>query len=30
VRGLGPDGASVSTLADLVGVERVVRVELPE
>jgi release factor glutamine methyltransferase len=30
VRGLGPEGASVSTLADLAGVERVVRVELPE
>lgn len=29
VRALAPSGASVSTLADLAGIERVVRVELP-
>jgi release factor glutamine methyltransferase len=29
VRSLAPAGVSVSTLADLAGIERVVRVELP-
>jgi release factor glutamine methyltransferase len=30
VRSLAPSGASVSTLPDLAGIERIVRVELPE